>query len=632
VKKKTAVSAVLFCLLLMVPSASYASDDITGHYFESSMRALISDGVMAGYNDGTYRPDEEVTRAEFTTFLVSALDLNGGNAAPAFSDVEEGDWFYSPIAIATSENLIGGYPDGTFKPNEPISRQEMAAIINRSLNQNGAIAGEAPLVFADVEDINPMFRTSISQLVYLDVMAGKTVNGELNFMPHDNTTRGETSALIVRMLDVLENPQEVTRETHYDRDYNTFIDTQMTRTPKVDGAGQYHASQELVEYYANPSNFNQGTNGFMQFLVLSEPTDVHAEDLNEGVLSGQGILEGEGEAFIEAGKQEDLNEVYLISHALHETGNGTSTLATGIPVDENGQIVAEDQAEHMVYNMYGYGAVDSDPLQGGATYAFENEWFTPSAAIIGGAEDIANNYINQGQDTLYKMRWNPASPNAYPQYATHVEWASAQADRMAEIYSTLDNYVLRFDVPRFNNQSGQTEKPTGEDQYRILYTHAGEPGYTTAADGVNLRSGPTTSFSTVANLPEGTTFTVLGENGGWYKIDAGDVVGWVSGNYIELGEEPAPEPEVPDVPDTPEEPEAPVEPESPEENDEATNGESEQENNYQAQNQESEQNNDTEANQENTYQAQNNQTQEEQNRQNNDAEQAEDEQQETPAA
>ncbi|PJH69374.1 mannosyl-glycoprotein endo-beta-N-acetylglucosamidase, partial [Salmonella enterica subsp. enterica serovar Typhimurium] len=72
-------------------------------------------------------------------------------------------------------------------------------------------------------------------------------------------------------------------------------------------------------------------------------------------------------------------------------------------------------------------------------YAFENEWFTPSAAIIGGAEDIANNYINQGQDTLYKMRWNPASPNAYPQYATHVEWASAQADRMAEIYSTLDN-------------------------------------------------------------------------------------------------------------------------------------------------------------------------------------------------
>ncbi|PJH58638.1 hypothetical protein CVR97_28720, partial [Salmonella enterica subsp. enterica serovar Typhimurium] len=214
--------------------------DITGHYFESSMRALISDGVMAGYNDGTYRPDEEVTRAEFTTFLVSALDLNGGNAAPAFSDVEEGDWFYSPIAIATSENLIGGYPDGTFKPNEPISRQEMAAIINRSLNQNGAIAGEAPLVFANVEDINPMFRTSISQLVYLDVMAGKTVNGELNFMPHDNTTRGENSALIVRMLDVLENPQEVTRETHYDRDYNTFIDTQMTRTPKVDGAGQYH--------------------------------------------------------------------------------------------------------------------------------------------------------------------------------------------------------------------------------------------------------------------------------------------------------------------------------------------------------------------------------------------------------
>src|SRR5699024_648766 len=114
-------------------------------------------------------------------------------------------------------------------------------------------------------------------------------------------------------------------------------------------------------------------------------------------------LAEKGQAFIQAGREHKINEAYLIAHALHETGNGTSTLAKGIPVDGKGNITRDSKGniaktsktKHTVYNMYGYGAVDSDPLNGGAKYAFGHGWFTPEQAIIGGAKSI-NSYISRG--------------------------------------------------------------------------------------------------------------------------------------------------------------------------------------------------------------------------------------------
>src|SRR5699024_10016193 len=102
--------------------------------------------------------------------------------------------------------------------------------------------------------------------------------------------------------------------------------------------------------------------------------------------------------FIDAGRQNGISDVYLLSHALLETGNGKSALANGIKYKGK-----------TVYNMYGIGAVDSCPEECGAKRAYEEGWFSPKEAIIGGAAFIGNGYIQSGQNTLYKMRWNPES-------------------------------------------------------------------------------------------------------------------------------------------------------------------------------------------------------------------------------
>ncbi|TES51684.1 hypothetical protein E2L07_15620, partial [Halalkalibacterium halodurans] len=217
-----------------------------------------------------------------------------------------------------------------------------------------------------------------------------------------------------------------------------------------------NATQSDFLPYLDPNQ-----NDRFQHLVLDRSVGVSAQELNK-VLAGKGILDGKGQAFIEAGRTHSVNEIYLIAHALLETGNGRSSLATGIEVGRNssGNLVLVTSSNRSsltnirtTYNMFGIGAHDSDPYRLGAIRAYQEGWFTPEAAIIGGAQFISNSYFARGQNTLYKMRWNHLYQNAsggFPQYATDMGWAVKQVPRIKELYQQLDNPVLRFDIVRYN--------------------------------------------------------------------------------------------------------------------------------------------------------------------------------------
>lgn len=185
---------------------------------------------------------------------------------------------------------------------------------------------------------------------------------------------------------------------------------------------------------------DQVNTDMFQFLDLRGGTGITPEELNK-VLQGKGILHGQGEAFVEASRLHDINEIYLVSHALLETGNGSSELATGQRV--NGT---------MVYNMYGIGAYDQDPVTLGAQTAYENGWTTPEKAIIDGARWIASAYVHNsdGQYTLYKMRYNYMDPHY--QYATDIAWARAQTDQIRNLYGMVQGYHLRFEIPIYVEQ------------------------------------------------------------------------------------------------------------------------------------------------------------------------------------
>lgn len=201
------------------------------------------------------------------------------------------------------------------------------------------------------------------------------------------------------------------------------------------------ASNNQIKYYLNPNNF-MDEDGKYIFLKLNYIDDsITEQDLNN-ILKGKGTLENTGKAFLQAGKENNVNPVYLVSHALHETANGTSKLASGIEVDG-------PQGKKIVYNVYGVKAYDSDPEKYGSEYAYNEKWFTPEEAVIGGAKYIAEKYINnpkEKRDTLYKMKWNPFAPGTY-QYATDIGWAYKQVRNIKALLAQCKNPTLIFELP-----------------------------------------------------------------------------------------------------------------------------------------------------------------------------------------
>jgi len=202
------------------------------------------------------------------------------------------------------------------------------------------------------------------------------------------------------------------------------------------------ASKADVKYYLDPNNFTNDLRGLLQFLKLSASANLNAAEINNKILYNKGILKGKASSFIEAGQKYGINEIYLISHALLETGNGTSALANGIKY--NGKTV---------YNMYGIGAYDNCAVECGVKRAYDEGWFTPEKAIVEGAKFIAEDYIYDGRDTLYKMRWDPdyaaANKRYGKQYATDIGWAYKQTANMYNMYKLLDSYTLVLEIPEY---------------------------------------------------------------------------------------------------------------------------------------------------------------------------------------
>lgn len=102
--------------------------DISGHWAEEYLRLCDSNGVINGYADGTMRPDQTITRAEFAKMIVEVSQMTAGGGNTGFSDIS-GHWAARYIEIAASNGIIGGYVDNTFRPDQPLSRGEAAKII-----------------------------------------------------------------------------------------------------------------------------------------------------------------------------------------------------------------------------------------------------------------------------------------------------------------------------------------------------------------------------------------------------------------------------------------------------------------------------------------------------------------------
>ncbi|MEW6624759.1 MAG: S-layer homology domain-containing protein [Bacillota bacterium] len=199
---------MVFLLLALMCTAVIAAglpEDIKDHWAEEEISSWVLNGLVKGYEDGSFKPNNAVTRAEYITLVNRAFGFNT-KAQISFSDVPTDAWYYDEIAKAAAVGYIKGYEDSTMKPNNKISRQEAAVVLSRLLKLKDTGEGSKLSRFSDSASI-PVWAKSEINVVVSDKYMGGYPDGA--YRPANPITRAETVKVLSRAVGKLYNTSGV---------------------------------------------------------------------------------------------------------------------------------------------------------------------------------------------------------------------------------------------------------------------------------------------------------------------------------------------------------------------------------------------------------------------------------------
>ena len=166
---------------------------------KNQIEYMAAKGVITGKADGVFEPGANITRAEFSALLVRMFKLPESNQCITckFSDTSANAWYASPVMSAVEAGLVTGYENGTFRPNDKISRQDMAVMISRALEKYKGLEVvqdlDQNLDFSDNNIMANYSKPSIATIVKYGIVKG---NPDKTFKPASNLTRAEAAIVI----------------------------------------------------------------------------------------------------------------------------------------------------------------------------------------------------------------------------------------------------------------------------------------------------------------------------------------------------------------------------------------------------------------------------------------------------
>jgi len=161
-----------------------------------AINALAKDGIINGKGNGSFCPDDNVTREEFVKMIINALSINGGDRTmQAFSDVEKDEWYYTFVEKAYSAGIISGYDNQSFGIGDCITRQDMAKIAYGAALAAGknSLKTVNNFIFADDAFIADYAKDAVYALYGAKVINGMTAN---TFEAHGFATRAQAAKII----------------------------------------------------------------------------------------------------------------------------------------------------------------------------------------------------------------------------------------------------------------------------------------------------------------------------------------------------------------------------------------------------------------------------------------------------
>lgn len=179
-------------------------DVATSNWAKKHIEAMAAKGVITGTGDSNFEPNGNLTRAQFAAMIVRLFKLSDAGASVSFSDVKPGQWFYKEVAAAVKAGIITGRGDGTFAPDENITRQDMVVIIARAVTKfkNGSIPADTSKIlvkYGDKDKIADYAKGSIALSSTLGIIDG--MPGGI-FMPQGLSTRAQAAKIIYSVFNL----------------------------------------------------------------------------------------------------------------------------------------------------------------------------------------------------------------------------------------------------------------------------------------------------------------------------------------------------------------------------------------------------------------------------------------------
>lgn len=192
IRRKLAV--FLTAASVTVSSAvSFAYPDIEDHWARNQIKSLQDYGIVNGYSDGTFKPDNYITRAEASKIVAQGVMCSKNPAFEyLYSDVNESDWFADSVMSLYHANAINGYGDGTFRPEAQITRAEFSKMVAKIIDMS---LGSKYEVFTDTE--NHWAMTEIGRLAKKGMVNGYP---DGSFRPDNPITRAEASYIAYKAI------------------------------------------------------------------------------------------------------------------------------------------------------------------------------------------------------------------------------------------------------------------------------------------------------------------------------------------------------------------------------------------------------------------------------------------------
>jgi len=179
--------------------------DMTGHWAAADVKLMAARHIASGVTESTMAPDATVTRAQFTAYLLRAMNITAQAATGnRFKDVKAGKWYAGTVETAAAQGLVSENSDGTFKPEAPISREEVAAMITRALAKSGKSTAltdaevKAQLAaFKDSGKVSKWARQAMALAIKEQILMGRQAD---KCAPKASSTRAEALVMIKRFL------------------------------------------------------------------------------------------------------------------------------------------------------------------------------------------------------------------------------------------------------------------------------------------------------------------------------------------------------------------------------------------------------------------------------------------------